>query len=672
MKNMEIKEPELQLELPFENEPISHNLIDEDFDIDFANMLAEKESFNKHLYRPNTYLHKWWARRCGTTFRAILKHLVRDESKKDYYSGGGLEGQIICDPMMGGGTTVHEAIRLGANVIGADIDPIPILQVRAALTELPIKELEKAFGSFFEELRSQIAHNYSARCPICGKAVDLKFALYGVKRKCGCQEAVFIDSYVFRYNSDGSKIRICPETYNIFKDECLVSFSKYKPDLPLYEKKKKACACGNKFCEDFSIPYYKRYAPVAFVGECSEHGIFFSSSDEYDLESISMADEKREKLGFDKKDFEIVPGPKSSDLHKRGISNYLDLYTSRQLIYLKKAIEIIETFDPPFSLKLAMAVSASIEFNSFLCGYKGAAKNRPGAIRHTFAHHAYSFPYTALENNPVYNSKSSGTLQNIFHNRFLRGHKWATRPVERSFQKNKTGKISIQGEVDIGEECTDIDGLNSGKRRYLLIQGSSSRLNIPTNSVDHVVTDPPYFDSVQYSDLAAFFRVWLRQLLPLEVDWDYSMDATAVDQYSNGNGQYEAVLTGIFKECNRILKSDNSRLIFTFHHWNPKGWAELTIALNESGFVLINFYVIHSENQSSVHIINQNALVHDLILVLGKKGVSGVKNWIPPDTIAKNKSHEFCHNCGLLLGFLLNSDLTKQHIKEMWKTKIAS
>lgn len=30
--------------------------------------------------------------------------------------------------MMGGGTILHEAIRLGANVIGYDIDPIPVLQ----------------------------------------------------------------------------------------------------------------------------------------------------------------------------------------------------------------------------------------------------------------------------------------------------------------------------------------------------------------------------------------------------------------------------------------------------------------------------------------------------------------------------------------------------------------
>jgi hypothetical protein len=43
--------------------------IDSGFPEEAANRLAEIESFNKHLFRPNTYLHKWWARRSGTTFR---------------------------------------------------------------------------------------------------------------------------------------------------------------------------------------------------------------------------------------------------------------------------------------------------------------------------------------------------------------------------------------------------------------------------------------------------------------------------------------------------------------------------------------------------------------------------------------------------------------------------
>ncbi len=32
--------------------------------------------------------------------------------QRNYYAPGRLEGKVILDPMMGGGTTLHEAIRL--------------------------------------------------------------------------------------------------------------------------------------------------------------------------------------------------------------------------------------------------------------------------------------------------------------------------------------------------------------------------------------------------------------------------------------------------------------------------------------------------------------------------------------------------------------------------------
>ena len=82
--------------------PQSEIPIDKYFPEDEANKLAALESYNKHLYRPNTYLHKWWARRSGTTFRYILKQLVSDTIKRNFYEAGGLEGKIIFDPMMGG------------------------------------------------------------------------------------------------------------------------------------------------------------------------------------------------------------------------------------------------------------------------------------------------------------------------------------------------------------------------------------------------------------------------------------------------------------------------------------------------------------------------------------------------------------------------------------------
>src|SRR5437762_13241399 len=120
----------LQTEIPlFEYErqlqsPPTRVPIDESFPEEAANELAKLESYNKNLFRPNTYLHKWWARRSGVTFRFILKQLVPDAARRDYYAPGGLEGITVLDPMMGGGTTLHEAIRLGANVIGYDLDPI--------------------------------------------------------------------------------------------------------------------------------------------------------------------------------------------------------------------------------------------------------------------------------------------------------------------------------------------------------------------------------------------------------------------------------------------------------------------------------------------------------------------------------------------------------------------
>ena len=56
-----------QLRLPYSTEAQTDLWtpppIDADFDVELANTLAELESYNKHLYRPNTYLHKWWARR---------------------------------------------------------------------------------------------------------------------------------------------------------------------------------------------------------------------------------------------------------------------------------------------------------------------------------------------------------------------------------------------------------------------------------------------------------------------------------------------------------------------------------------------------------------------------------------------------------------------------------
>jgi putative DNA methylase len=646
--------------------------IDHHFDTDLANALARQESYNKHLYRPNSYLHKWWARRCGSTFRLILKGLVNDPSHRDFYNAGGLTGKIILDPMLGGGTTLHEAIRLGANVVGADIDPIPLLQARATLADVPLPLLESAFAQFYSRLREEMASLYQTACPYCARTVELSYMLYGLRRFCRCQEVIFVDSLVLRHHRDGSVVQLISETHDIQADGRLIARSSHQnPPRLLARNTTSHCEqCGSQFHENLTVPYYQRYSPVAAAGKCPEHGRFFAPPTPQDLDAMADAEEMRGTLPFDPGEFEILCGPKSRSLIDRQVASYLDLFSSRQLLFLHKCIHHLAPLTPPLRLNLSLLVSTSLEFNSMLCGYKGSHKNRPGTIRHTFARHAYSFPYTALENNPVYPSRSSGSLQNLFRSRIVRGRKWSLNPIERQVQDDKITKVVIQGETDIGTEFRQFADLQEGSQRFLLIQGSSVSLNLPDNSVDYVVTDPPYFDSVQYGDLAAFFRVWLRRLLPEEASWDYALTESAVDQQANGDGQYFSVLSGIFQECHRVLKG-SGRLVFTFHHWNPKGWASLTLALKRAGFILVNRYVVHAENRVSVHIANQNALLHDVILVLAPADSPVRTTWQRLLTINNQDSQAFCQECGTMVGWMLNNPQSAAEIHAIWHTLLS-
>ncbi len=655
-----------------------HIPIDKTFPEDAANELARSEVFNKHLYRPNTYLHKWWARRCGTTFRYILKQLVTDPLKKDYYEPGGLEGKIILDPMMGGGTTLHEAIRMGANVIGIDIDPIPVLQTRASLTRSSLKSKELIFSSFFDTLRDELMEYFVTNCPICNGESEIKFVLYGLRRKCGCREMTFVDSFTLRYENDDTTINICPDCGVVTAgDDHKCPVPSGNTETILLTKKDKICTlCEEPFEDIIDIPFPERYRPLVIVGYCMRHGQFFKNTDENDKNTLRNASEATNNIRFgDTKKFSIPRGPKSKDLLKRNISLFPGLFTPRQLLYLYHAKKTISGFGENDRLWLSLLVSTSLEFNSILCGYKGTEKKRPGAVRHVFSHHAYSFPYTSLENNPIFQKPASGNLIRLFRDRIVKANIWGNAPIERKITNGKRHKRTIRGELDNGEKADVFNDLLSGSNKYLILQNDSRKLDIPDNSVDFVVTDPPYFDSVQYSDLSNFFRVWLKYLLPGEADWEYDQSSSAVSE-GNGNGssKYGELLTEIWRECARVLKKDDGRLIFTFHHWNPDAWSELTIALRKAGFILVNRYVVFSENPISVHIRNLKALKHDVILVLKPMDANLAINnddWLWPHKINTEDSYDFCNDCGTVLGWCLSSaTFDEEQIRLSWKSLI--
>lgn len=635
----------------------------------FVDELSRREVYNKHLFRPNTYFHKWWARRCGSTFRAILKQFAPEVGRRDYYAPGGLEGMTVLDPMMGGGTTLHEAIRLGANVIGADIDPIPTLQARATLTRADTADLRASFDKFFSSIYGSLSEHFETECPTCDATVDIQYTLWGYRKFCGCGEAVQVDQYILRQEEDRA-IRICPESWDIvsgeYRERAVASPAR------LVTKPEKRCdVCGGEYQEALDLPFYSRYVPIAVIASCIEHGVFFRPPSVSDLDRIRRADEERSKLDFgDMDSFRVEYGGKTRDLINHNIHSYLDTFSSRQLLYIYHAIEELGNYGKTDRLNLGMLVSTSLEFNSMLCGYKGWYKRRPGAIRHVFALHAYSFQYTALENNPINSRKSSGNLQLLFRDRVERGRKWASLPVERRVgEDGKSKLVSIHGERDSGVEAFNQSALKDGSQRFWLIHGDSRKLPVEDRSVDLIVTDPPYYDNVQYSNLAAFFRVWLPHLTPGEIEWEYDESLSAVATES-ADDSFMTILSGIFAECGRVLKRDTGRMAFTFHHWDPDAWADLTIAIKAAGFRLVDAFTVYSEHPISVHIRNLNSIRHDSILMFALGGASSPSSWKRVEVIDTSDSERFCRQCGATLGWMLDSELSAGDIRSEWRRLI--
>ena len=161
-------------------------MIERDFDVPFVADLALHEKQIQQNYRPIIAVHKWFARRPGTLFRALILSEFGHGSVRDlFYQANKFPGVRIADPFMGGGTPLLEANRLGCDVVGLDINPMAYWIVKEEIDHLDIEAYRNAAKGLRQELQKEVGHLYRTKCLKCGSSqADVKYFLWVKLLRC--------------------------------------------------------------------------------------------------------------------------------------------------------------------------------------------------------------------------------------------------------------------------------------------------------------------------------------------------------------------------------------------------------------------------------------------------------------------------------------------------------
>jgi putative DNA methylase len=150
-----------------------------------------------------------------------------------------------------------------------------------------------------------------------------------------------------------------------------------------------------------------------------------------------------------------------------------------------------------------------------------------------------------------------------------------------------------------------------------LRQADAMALPYRDSSVDAIVTDPPYYDMIEYADASDLFHVWLRRILfDIEPDLFGPEALRTRDGLQNKDDEiivrrvhepgrvrhdkdfYERSLAKAFAECRRVLRPDG-HLVVVFGHSDPDAWKRLLAALHDAGFVVTSSWPSRTESANT-------------------------------------------------------------------------
>lgn len=551
------------------------------------------EQRNRERHAPVISVYRWWARRPHALMGSILDAAVK-------VKGG--EPPVVSDPFSGGGTVAVESARRGIPVYAQDLFPWPTNGLAVSLSKTSpqqfkdlsadlLKSLDPLRSSFQRPDGQELTHVLRVRvgaCPRCTQDVYLfpnpliSLASRGTKEEralFGCRSCGNVTQ-----GSKTDQMTACPA--------CKSTFS-------AIEIKHGHISCPH--CNH--------------VGRAMDFGKGKSAWQPVAVQEVVMVDGRRRamlrcpkagdplgsplaSLSFPELRKPIPDGIETHRLLEAGFKTWGDLYTDRQAAVLLSALRWIEDVDAPAACKdrLALAVIGAAEMPAYLSRWdRNYLKVYEGIANHRYAHTTL-----VVESNPLA-SIGRGTLPH----RLASAHKaleW----------------ILAEGGPEVKTTC-----LKPTARRLkpesgvIIATGSSIRQRLKDGVVDLVLTDPPYFDDVQYGELARLLHFWLAMYKEIP-EIDERQEAVPNRSRGNDTDFYVRTIGKCLGESNRTL-APRGKLILTFHNKKMVAWKALCRALHDAGFMIRAAAAVRVENDADHTKRQGRGLLHDLVLECERK-----------------------------------------------------
>ncbi|MFC7070620.1 DUF1156 domain-containing protein [Halobaculum lipolyticum] len=664
--------------------------IERGFPIERINEIAEKEGRAKMYYRPIYTMHKWWARRLGCVFRSISLYTLLDDPEKvevfepghedETLAGWGnesdanvdvasllgrvdisdpeslwelypkdvrVEDKKVLDPFMGGGTSLVEASRFGAEVVGNDLNPVAWFVTKKELDagQTDVKELEAAFEKVKADVSEEILEYYRTPCPHGDHEADVMYNFW-VKEldcvSCGHTVPLFKDYRVAkeRYVDEPGYNVLCPDCGAVTtsddwqsESECGECGNEFIPEEGNVSRggKYNCSECGQKYAITDAIaeqgaPEMRLYAVEYYCGHCDNSGEpkavhkGYKQAQEADLRLYEDAVgewESSEVLHEYVPDEKIPEGAitaassvSGNDVFQHGYEKWTDMYNERQMLAFAKILKSIDDLEDVEAAEyLLLAFSDSLRTNTMMVSYD-MGYNKIGDF---FRTNSFNPPMYPVENNVWGTTFGRGTFKSSVE-MVKKGIEFASSPTERYVSDGQSAETEAFSK-GVGDNVT----LSLGDMRKLDEE----------NEFDAVITDPPYYDNIIYSEVADYFYVWLKILLNGRYD-GFDLDATpraesivANPYLGKGSEEFESELHEAFTAIKKALK-ENGTLAFTYHHSDSDSWGELLESLCDVGFEVTATYPISSDMNK---FIGGETVEFDIVIVARPAGDREPISW---------------------------------------------